>query len=98
MGILSVIANILPTEAGDFLLRVKLAFLWRLRSDPPRKLSYFVKHFVGSYSIAGMLVMLLGAIAEKEIYIPSSAVIAESSPKANTHFLVHTFFPVPHCW
>ena len=65
--------------------------LWRLRSEPPRKPSYFVKHFVGSYSIAGMLVMLLGAIAEKEIYVPSSAVIAESGPEANTHFLFHTF-------
>ena len=64
-----------------------------MRSEPPRKLSYFVKHFVGSYSIAGMLVMLLGAIAEKEIYIPSSAVIAESGPEANKHFLVHTFSP-----
>jgi len=52
-----------------------------------------VKHFVGSYSIAGMLVMLLGAIAEKEIYVPSSAVIAESGPEAHTHFLVHTFSP-----
>ena len=62
-------------------------------SVPPRKLSYSVKHFVGSYSIAGILVMLLGAIAEKEIYIPSSAVIAESGPEANKHFLVHTFSP-----
>ena len=67
--------------------------LWRLRSEPPRKLSYFVKHFVGSYSIAGMLVMLLAAIAEKEIYIPSAAVIAGSGPEANTHFPVHTFSP-----
>jgi len=67
--------------------------LWRLRSDPPRKLSYFVKHFVGSYSITGVLIMLLGAVAEKEIYTPSSAVIAESGTEANTHFLDHTFSP-----
>jgi len=64
-----------------------------LRSDPPRKLSYLVKHFVGSYSITGVLIMLLGAVAEKEIYIPSPAVIAESGTEANTHFLDHAFSP-----
>jgi len=26
-----------------------------------------VKHFVGSYRITGVLIMLLGAVAEKEI-------------------------------
>ena len=52
-----------------------------------------MKHFVGSYSITGVLIMLLGAVAEKEIYIPSSAVIAESGTEANTHFFGHTFSP-----
>jgi hypothetical protein len=52
-----------PVFGRDFLLRIEIGVLWGLRSEPPRKLSYFVKHFVGSYSIAGVLVMLLGAIA-----------------------------------
>jgi hypothetical protein len=52
-----------------------------------------MKHFVGSYSITGMLIMLLRAVTEKEIYIPSSAVIAESGTEPNTHFFDHTFSP-----
>jgi hypothetical protein len=48
-----------------------------------------VKHFVGSYRITGVLIMLLAAVAEKEIYIPGSAVIAESGTEANTHFFDH---------
>ena len=49
-----------------------------------------MKHFVGSYRITGVPIMLLAAVAEKEIYIPGSAVIAESGTEANTHFFDHT--------
>ena len=45
-----------------------------MRSDPSRKLSYFVKHFVGSYRITGVLIMLcVGStveIAKSELILP----------------------------
>ena len=46
-----------------------------------------------SYGIAGILVVLLGAIAEEEIDIPSSPVIAERGTEANKNFLVCHDFP-----